>query len=231
MQDLIIIRTETNSTTIKWGCENSCCIATSWNKPKTSSTSWWEQTTLCKNPTPRTSHTCKQSWKKPSDSTRFLLYLVPGDPSVHQTMSLATNFQPTRNSFWTSMPFTGTQAFTYENPDTFNLDRFLENYLPGVNPASGFDSYELIPFSGGRRMCPAATLGNLLVSLLMAHLLHSFNWALPEGCDASHAERWEESFILTVCPVIPLSFVARLRKLAFLYWHKLHICDLRSWQF
>ena len=105
----------------------------------------------------------------------------------------------------------------YENPDTFNPDRFLGNHHPGVNPMSGSDSYELIPFSAGRRMCPAVTLGNLLVSLLMAHLLHSFDWDLPEGCDPSRAEWWEESFGLTMCPKIPLSLVARPRKPAFLY--------------
>ena len=93
------------------GCENSCCTVTSWNKPRTSSTLWWEPTVLCKNPTSRTSHICKQLWKKPSDFTRLLLCLFPGNPSVHQTTSLATNFRPTPTSFWTSMPFTGTQTF------------------------------------------------------------------------------------------------------------------------
>jgi hypothetical protein len=38
----------------------------------------------------------------------------------------------------------------------------------------------------------------------------------------------EESFGLTLCSKIPLSVVARPRKPAFLYWHKLHICDLQS---
>ena len=105
----------------------------------------------------------------------------------------------------------------YENPDSFNPDRFLGNHHPNVNPTLGSDSYELIPFSAGRRMCPAATLGNLLVSLLMAHLLHSFDWDLPEGCDVSRAEWWEESFGLTVGPKIPLSLVARPKKPALLY--------------
>jgi flavonoid 3'-monooxygenase len=105
----------------------------------------------------------------------------------------------------------------YENPDTFNPDRFLGNHHPDVNPTSGSDSYELIPFSAGRRMCPAVTLGNTLVSLLMAHLLHSFDWELPKGCDASRADWLEESFGLTLCSKIPLSVVARPRKPAFLY--------------
>ena len=116
----------------------------------------------------------------------------------------------------------------YENPDTFNPDRFLGNHHPDVNPTSGNDSYELIPFSAGRRMCPAVMLGNTLVSLLMAHLLHSFDWDLPMGCDASRADWWEESFGLTMCSKIPLYVVARPRKPIFLYWHKLHIYDLRS---
>lgn len=105
----------------------------------------------------------------------------------------------------------------YENPDTFNPDRFLGNHHLDVNPTSGNDSYELIPFSAGRRMCPAVTLGNTLVSLLMAHLLHSFDWDLPMGCDASRADWWEESFGLTMCSKIPLSVVARPRKPVFLY--------------
>jgi cytochrome P450 len=105
----------------------------------------------------------------------------------------------------------------YENPDMFNPDRFLGNLYPHVNPTLGSDSYELMPFSAGRRMCPAATLGNLLVSLLMAHLLHSFDWDLLEGCDVSRAEWWEESFGLTVCPKFPLSLVTRPRKPALLY--------------
>ena len=105
----------------------------------------------------------------------------------------------------------------YENPDMFNPDWFMGTHHPGVNPTFGFDSYELIPFSAGRRMCPASTLGNLMVSLLLAHLLHSFDWDLPKECDASRAEWWEESLGATMCPKIPLSLVARPRKPAFLY--------------
>ena len=105
----------------------------------------------------------------------------------------------------------------YENPNMFNPDRFLGNHHPGVNPTSGFDSYELIPFGAGRRMCPAPILGNLMVTLLLAHLLHSFDWDLPKGCDPSRAEWWEESFGLTVSSKTPLFLVARPRRPAFLY--------------
>lgn len=66
----------------------------------------------------------------------------------------------------------------YENPDAFDPDRFLEPH-PKVSHTTGSDSFELIPFGLGRRMCPASSTGNLIVTLLLAHLLHSFNWSLP----------------------------------------------------
>ena len=42
----------------------------------------------------------------------------------------------------------------YDNPDEFHPDRFLREHVH-VNHMSAFDSYELIPFGVGRRMCPA----------------------------------------------------------------------------
>ena len=44
-------------------------------------------------------------------------------------------------------------AVYHENPEEFDPQRFVDR--PEANHLSGFDSYELIPFGVGRRMCPA----------------------------------------------------------------------------
>jgi hypothetical protein len=73
--------------------------------------------------------------------------------------------------------------------------RFLEH--PEVNPLSGHDDFQLVPFGVGRRMCPGARLAYSLVSLMLANLLHSFDWSLPEGQSADGLDMQEAvSFIL-----------------------------------
>lgn len=83
----------------------------------------------------------------------------------------------------------------YENPEDFQPSRFLKH--PEVNPLSGHNWFELIPFGVGRRMCPGAHLAQSLVSLMVANLLHCFDWALPEGESADKVDMREAvSFIL-----------------------------------
>ena len=96
----------------------------------------------------------------------------------------------------------------YDDPETFNPQRFVER--PDLNPTSGYNSYQLIPFSAGRRMCPAAALGDLMTSLLLAHLLHTFDWSLPEDLIRSAGGKLDmgESFGLVMYKEIPLSLVA-----------------------
>ena len=67
----------------------------------------------------------------------------------------------------------------YENPDMFNPDRFMKH--PEVDHTSMYDYYQLMPFGAGRRMCPGYQLGDMLVHLMVANLLHSFDWGLPKG--------------------------------------------------
>lgn len=68
----------------------------------------------------------------------------------------------------------------YENPDEFNPNRFLHQHLQ-VNPLTAFDSFELIPFGVGRRICPGYNLGNTVVHFMLANLIHSYDWSLPNG--------------------------------------------------
>ena len=106
----------------------------------------------------------------------------------------------------------------YEDPESFNPQRFLDQHHPEASPTttSGFNSYELIPFGAGRRMCPAFNLANVMVSLQLAHLLHGFDWSLPEDRSAESLDM-AEFFGISVSMKTPLRLVARPRTPAHLY--------------
>lgn len=40
--------------------------------------------------------------------------------------------------------------------------------------------FQLIPFGSGRRRCPAIQLGLVMVKLVLAQLVHCFDWELPD---------------------------------------------------
>ena len=99
-----------------------------------------------------------------------------------------------------------------ESAETFRPERFMER--PEVNPVAGFESYELTPFSAGRRMCPAAELGYMMVCLMLAHLTHAFEWELPAGHEG--VDMAEHSG-LTVSMKRALQLVPKPKRPAFLY--------------
>ncbi|XP_050378360.1 cytochrome P450 CYP736A12-like [Argentina anserina] len=63
-----------------------------------------------------------------------------------------------------------------ENMDEFYPERFVNNNID----LKGHD-FQLIPFGSGRRGCPGMQLGLTIVKLVLAQLVHSFNWELPNG--------------------------------------------------
>ncbi|KAG0563575.1 hypothetical protein KC19_8G042400 [Ceratodon purpureus] len=102
----------------------------------------------------------------------------------------------------------------YDNPDVFRPSRFLEH--PEVNPLSGHDFFELIPFGVGRRMCPGANLAYTLASLMVANLLHSFDWALPDG-ESPATMDMSEAISFVLYREKPLCLIAKPRRPASLY--------------
>lgn len=103
----------------------------------------------------------------------------------------------------------------YKNPDAFDPDRFLELH-PKVSHTTGSDSFELIPFGLGRRMCPAFNAGSLIVTLILAHLLHSFNWSLP-GSQSVEMLDLSETFGTAVTLKNSLCLISQPKRSASLY--------------
>lgn len=71
----------------------------------------------------------------------------------------------------------GRDPSAWEDPDKFNPARFLHQNAPDFTG----NHFEYIPFGSGRRSCPGMQLGLYALELSVAHLLHCFNWELPDG--------------------------------------------------
>ncbi|CAK8537664.1 unnamed protein product [Lathyrus sativus] len=61
-----------------------------------------------------------------------------------------------------------------ENAEEFYPERFIDKKMN----YQGYE-FESIPFGSGRRRCPGIQLGLITVKLIVAQLVHCFNWELP----------------------------------------------------
>nr|GMC98885.1 cytochrome P450 CYP736A12-like [Ipomoea batatas] len=68
----------------------------------------------------------------------------------------------------------GRDPNVWSNPEKFIPERFSKSRVEyrGRN-------FELIPFGSGRRSCPGLQLGITVVQLVVAQLVHCFDWTLP----------------------------------------------------
>ncbi|CAM9002107.1 unnamed protein product [Rhodiola kirilowii] len=95
----------------------------------------------------------------------------------------------------------GRDPKTWEKPDKFSPERFKDSPIDYKG-----QNFELIPFGGGRRMCPGINMGMSTVQLSLANMLFSFDWKLPEGMTREDISM-EEGTGLTSYKKIPLKLV------------------------
>ncbi|KAL8217064.1 hypothetical protein R6Q57_023901, partial [Mikania cordata] len=74
----------------------------------------------------------------------------------------------------------------WKDAETFNPERFENSSIIVM----GAD-YEYLPFGAGRRMCPGAALGLANVQLPLAHIMHYFQWKLPNGASNDQLDMTE----------------------------------------
>ncbi|OWM71910.1 hypothetical protein CDL15_Pgr017793 [Punica granatum] len=65
---------------------------------------------------------------------------------------------------------------TWKDPDEFIPERFL-----GLDIDVKGQNFELLPFGGGRRICPGMPLAIRMLHLMLGSLLNSFDWKLEDG--------------------------------------------------
>jgi cytochrome P450 len=63
--------------------------------------------------------------------------------------------------------------------------------------------FELIPFGAGRRICPGLPLANRMVHLMLASLVHNFNWNLGDEMKPKDINM-SETFGITLHKAEPL---------------------------
>ncbi|XP_017232783.1 cytochrome P450 71A9 [Daucus carota subsp. sativus] len=90
----------------------------------------------------------------------------------------------------------------WEDPEEFKPERFLNSSIDFRG-----QHFELIPFGAGRRSCPGTNFAVLIIELVLANLLFSFNWRLPDGMNAEDIDM-EETIGIAVHKKTPLCLVA-----------------------
>nr|AQY76217.1 cytochrome P450 [Thapsia garganica] len=70
----------------------------------------------------------------------------------------------------------GREPALWNEPDEFRPERFLNSTID----YRGQD-FQLIPFGAGRRSCPGISFAMVTTELVLANLLHNFDWELPNG--------------------------------------------------
>ncbi|KAJ7530610.1 hypothetical protein O6H91_14G014300 [Diphasiastrum complanatum] len=105
----------------------------------------------------------------------------------------------------------GRDPTLWTNPEEFNPERFLETDIEFV----GGKQFQLLPFSSGRRQCPGYPLATIQNPLILASLIHSFNWGPPAG-QRSEDINMDESMGLSLYKAIPLEATVSYRLIKFL---------------
>ncbi|KAM3321864.1 hypothetical protein P3S67_003015 [Capsicum chacoense] len=64
----------------------------------------------------------------------------------------------------------------WEEPEMFRPQRFLRSDMDFKG-----NDFEFLPFGAGRRICPGLPMAAIKVPLVLASLVHFFDWELPHG--------------------------------------------------
>ncbi|CAL5088083.1 unnamed protein product [Urochloa decumbens] len=75
----------------------------------------------------------------------------------------------------------------WPDPEAFSPERFAGG-AGGDAEFRGKERLGFMPFGAGRRACPGTPMATRVVTLLLASLLHAFEWRLPEGMRAEDVD-------------------------------------------
>ncbi|KAJ1266784.1 hypothetical protein BS78_07G004900 [Paspalum vaginatum] len=104
----------------------------------------------------------------------------------------------------------GRDPEAWEKPEEFMPERFMDGGSAAAVDFRGND-FQLLPFGAGRRICPGLNFGVATVEIMLANLMHCFDWQLPVGMEEKDIDTTEALFGLTMHPKQKLMLVPKLR--------------------
>ncbi len=96
----------------------------------------------------------------------------------------------------------GRDPMSWDEPEEFQPERFLNSSID----FRGHD-FQLIPFGAGRRGCPGINFSMATIELVLANLVHYFDWTLPGGAKGEDLDM-TECVGITIHRKFPLIAVA-----------------------
>lgn len=97
----------------------------------------------------------------------------------------------------------GRDPSLWDQPEEFQPERFLDSEVD----FKGNEHFQLIPFGAGRRGCPGIPFAMTSNELVLASLVHKFDWLLPGGAKGDDLDM-RECLGLTIHRKIPLLAIA-----------------------
>nr|XP_027120034.1 ferruginol synthase-like [Coffea arabica] len=98
----------------------------------------------------------------------------------------------------------GRDPSLWSDPTSFVPERFMDTEIDVKG-----QHFELLPFGSGRRICPGLLLADRMAHLMVAALLHKFEWKLEEGIKPEELDM-TENFEATINKAVPLKAIAVL---------------------
>ncbi|CAN1185014.1 Geraniol 8-hydroxylase [Linum perenne] len=99
----------------------------------------------------------------------------------------------------------GRDPTTWNHPNSFIPERFM-----GSKTDVRGHRFELIPFGGGKRICPGLPLAMRMLHVMLGSLIHWFDWKLHDGVDPKKLDM-EEKIGATLQKAKPLIVIPRPR--------------------
>ncbi|EYU21052.1 hypothetical protein MIMGU_mgv1a022267mg, partial [Erythranthe guttata] len=112
--------------------------------------------------------------------------LVPRYPS--ESCPIGEHTIPKGSRVFLNMWSIHMDPHVWENPLIFRPERFLNDNSENFDFIG--NNVEYLPFGSGRRVCPGIPLAEKMVMYLLATLVHTYEWGLPEGQKIDLSEKF-----------------------------------------
>ena len=97
------------------------------------------------------------------------------------------------------------------DPSTWgnNVNEFYPERFENLDLDFGGGNFEMVPFGGGRRSCPAMNTAPATIEFTLANILYWFDWEVPAGGMKNEDLNMQEEGSLVVRKKLPLYLVPR----------------------